>query len=222
MTKRGLYKLVFALLLSVYGHSSHAQEKELRVFYKPIEGECLYEKKWNKVFGNIVSWDITDITSSRLIDSHSYKFLKYKSTNLSKGQLPKLRYFQYLDHSRLYEISPLPSTFEAELSFLNQKKKELGSSELELARLIFETDEHTLAGLNSLNEGVSFKKFSYESVLIPGGLTVCKLKVNTLMDGAKAIFKTNFFGGVTIKLDKTISIKPEKKSFAVELLKRHY
>jgi hypothetical protein len=107
-------------------------------------------------------------------------------------------------------------------SFLNQMKKELGNNDLHLARLIYETDENTLARLNSLNKDISFKKFSDKEILIPGELTVCKLKINTLMKGSRAVFKSNFFGGVTIKSDETISVEPGEKSFATELFKRIY
>ena len=61
----------------VYACPSQAGDKELRVFYKQIEGECLHEKNWNKVSGYAVSWDIKDLISNRNIDDHSYKFLKY-------------------------------------------------------------------------------------------------------------------------------------------------
>ncbi len=116
---------------------------------------------------------------------------------------------------------PVPS-YKAELNFLNEKKKEFGNNELQLAQLIYETDESTLAKLNSLHNEISFKKSSDISVLIPGGLTVCKLKINTLMNGSKARFKTNLFGGVTIQSDETVSTKLGEKSFAVELFKRTY
>ncbi len=225
MTMRFLSYLVISLLLTVYACPSQAGDKELRVFYKQIEGECLHEKNWSKVSGYAVSWDIKDLISNRNIDDHSYKFLKYKSTTLLKDKLPKLRYFQFIDtdlHNSMDKLPVPSSSIKAELSFLNQMKKELGNNDLQLARLIYETDEHTLARLNSLNKDISFKKFSDKEILIPGELTVCKLKINTLMKGSRTVFKSNFFGGVTIKSDETISVEPGEKSFATELFKRIY
>ena len=219
MTKRYLSKLFIGIFLLAYGTISHGKEKELRVFYEIVDGECLFQKNWNKVSGSLVSWDISDLSSGRVIDSHSYRFLEYKPSSLSKEQSPNLRYFQIINQSKL----SLPVTlYKAELNFLNEKKKEFGGNDLELAQLIYETDESTLARLNSLSNEVSFKKFSDVKVLIPGGLTVCKLKINTLMSGSKARFKTNLFGGVTIKSDETVSTKSGEKSFAVELFKRIY
>lgn len=224
MTIRFLSFSVISLLLAVYACPSQAGDKELRVSYKQMEGECLYEKNWNKVSGYDVSWDIKDLISNLNIDDHSYRFLNYKSTALLKGKLPKLRYFQFINtdmHNSL-EISTSLSYIKAELSFLNKMKKELRNNDLQLARLIYETDENTLARLNSLDKDILFKKFSDKEILIPGELTVCKLKINTLMKGSRAVFKSNFFGGVTIKSDETISVEPEKKSFATELFKRIY
>ena len=219
MVKPYLIRIFIGLFLLAYGAISHSKERELRVFYEIVDGRCLFEKKWNGVSGNIISWSISDLSSGRLIDSHSYRFLKYKPTVLSKERSPKLRYFQIINQAELY----LPiSSSEAKLNFLNEKKKEFSNSELQLAQLIYETDEGTLSRLNSLNDEISFKKFSDVTVLIPGNLTVCDLKINKLMNGSKARFKVNLFGGVTIKSDDTISAKSGEKSFANELFKRIY
>ncbi len=218
MTKLNLLKLYISIFLLAYGTISYGKEKELRVFYEIVEGECLFEEKWNKVSGSLVSWDISDLSTGRVVGSHSYRFLNYKPAALSKRS-PNLRYFQIISQSTL--SLPVPS-YKAELNFLNEKKKEFGNNELQLAQLIYETDESTLAKLNSLHNEISFKKSSDISVLIPGGLTVCKLKINTLMNGSKARFKTNLFGGVTIQSDETVSTKLGEKSFAVELFKRTY
>jgi hypothetical protein len=225
MTIRFLSFSVISLLLAVYACPSQAGDKELRVSYKQIEGECLYEKNWNKVSGYDVSWDIKDLISNRNIDDHSYSFLNYKSITSLKGKLPKLRYFQFIDtdlHSSIDKLSVPISSIKTELSFLNQMKRKLGNNDLQLARLIYETDENTLARLNILNKDVSFKKFSDKEILIPGELTVCKLKINTLMKGSRAVFKSNLFGGVTIKSDETIGVDQGQESFAAELFKRMY
>ena len=211
--------LVIALVLVCTSRISFANEKELTVFYKLVDGQCLYEKSWNKVSGKIVLWNIEDLKTGRLTQSHSYSLLSTReSSPQSNSATTQLKFFSLLyPFSDIYQLQKLKS-IKSEVSFLDQMKKELGDSSLELAQLIYEADEHTLYRLNELRDNVLFTKFSDAKILLPGNLTVCKLKSNTLMNGAKARFSKNLFGRVTIKSDQTISIRAGEPSFATRVL----
>jgi hypothetical protein len=212
--------IVVTLLLGCISRISLASENELTVFYKLVDGHCLYEKSWNKVSGKVILWDIQNLKSGKLTWSHRYTFLSAKETSKSSILgVPQLRHFSVLyPFSDVYQLQSLKS-INTQVKFLDQKKKELGDSSLELAQLVYETDEHSLFRLNELRDNNSFVKFSDAKVLLPGNLTVCKLKSNILMNGSKARFSKNLFGRVTITSDQTISVKTGEPSFATRVLK---
>jgi len=212
--------IVVTLLLGCTSRISLASERELTVFYKLVDGHCLYEKSWNKVSGKVILWNIKNLKSGRVTWSHRYTFLgAEEKSKTSIFGVPELRHFSVLHpFSDIYKLKDLEH-IKSQVKFLDQKKKELGDNSLELVQLIYETDGNTLFGLNELRENNLFTKFSDTKVLLPGNLTVCKLKSNTLMNGAKARFSKNLFGGVTITSDQTISIKAGEPSFATRVLK---
>jgi hypothetical protein len=217
MNRRNLKLISIGFLIFLTSFTAQAQERELIVNYKLVDGECFYENNWNKVSGSIIYWNIIDVKSNRLIQEHSYDFLSAENiNNLSASNELKLKYFQILYPST--DIYQLPF-LKKEINFLSQKRKELNDNNLQIAQLIFETDEHSLYRLNSVYKEINFKEFSSAKVLVPGNFTICRLKSNILMKGSKARFTKNFFGQVTIKSDETISVRPGKKTFAAELFK---
>lgn len=220
MPKHIIKIIVITLLLGFTSRISFASENELTVFYKLVDGHCLYDKSWNKVSGKVILWNIENLKSGKLTWSHRYTFLSAKEE--SKASIygaPELRYFSVLHpFSDIYKLKNLESV-KSQVKFLDQKKKELGDNSLELAQLVYETDGNTLFGLNELRDNNLFTKSSDTKFLLPGNLTVCKLKSNTLMNGAKARFSKNLFGRVTITSDQTISITAGESSFATRVLK---
>lgn len=217
MNKKNLKLISIGFLIFLLSFTSHAKERELIVNYKLVDGECFYEKNWNKVSGSIVYWNIIDVKSDRLIQEHGYDFLSAENiNNLSASNTLKLKYFQILHpFTDIYQFPFLKD----KINFLSQKRKELNDNNLQIAQLIFETDEHSLFRLNSLYKEINFKEFSNAKVLVPGNFTICRLKSNILMKGSKARFTKNFFGKVTINSDETISVRPGRKTFAAELFK---
>jgi hypothetical protein len=217
MNRRNLKLISIGFLIFLSSVTAQAQERELIVNYKLVDGECFYENNWNKVSGSIVYWNIIDVKSNRLIQEHGYDFLSAENiNNLSASNTLKLKYFQILHpFTDIYQLPFLKN----EINFLSQKRKELNDNNLQIAQLIFETDEHSLFRLNSLYKEINFKEFSNVKVLVPGNFTICRLKSNILMKGSKARFTKNFFGKVTINSDETISVRPGRNTFAAELFK---
>ena len=205
------YKKILLMIIStalIAGCGKGYPEMELSVTYRFVEGSCLHDDKWQKVSGKLLDWQIDRGPKSSLI-GHSYQFLDAPKMPRDFGT-PELRFFE------------IKSPFRESLDFLNKKKKDLRDDDLELAMLVYEVSEATLFYLNEVINPKLFQQSSDTKVLIPGALTVCKLKSEYLMKHSKARFKKSLFGGVKIISDETVIVGSDKDTFAQKLLKTIY
>lgn len=186
------------------GHS----DLELMVTYRLVDGSCLYGDKWQKVSGRLLNWRIDSGSKSSLKD-HSFQSLDASGVAQAIGS-PKLRFFK------------LESPFGESLEFLEKRKKDLKDDDLELAMLVYEVSEATLFYLNKVINPKLFQQSGDAEVLIPGALTVCKLKSEYLMKQSKTIFTKSLFGGVKIISDESVIVESGKDTFSKELLKAIY
>jgi hypothetical protein len=183
-------------------------EMELSVTYRLVEGSCLYDDKWEKVSGKILDWQIDRGPKSSFI-GHSYQFLDAPKASKELGR-PELRFFK------------IESPFRESLDFLDKRKQDLKDDDLELAMLVYEVSEATLFYLNKVINPKLFQQPGDAEVLIPGPLTVCKLKSEYLMKNSKSRFTKSLFGGVKMISDETVMVGSDKDTFAQKLLKTIY
>jgi hypothetical protein len=78
--------------------------------------------------------------------------------------------------------------------------------------------------LYRLNEVNNFNPFQENmdgrKVIVPIGISVCDLKINYLMKGAKARYIKNLLGQKKLIMDETVPYSPGKESFAKEWMRR--